>query len=179
MFEQILFALLAAGAVGTSALVVIPQTGKNPLYGALFLVLSFVFMAGLYVLLLAHLMAALQVLVYAGAIMVLFMFVIMLLNISDDELEAPPKTIAQGVGVLAVGAIIAKVALVLTPSAAAIERNMDPESINLALPANSDFGTTDAVGDMLFRQFLYPFELTSILLLVAVIGAVVLAKRTL
>jgi len=169
MLEWILFLALAGGAITSTILVIAPPTGRNPLYAALMLVVSFFFMAGLYVMLLAHLMAVLQVLVYAGAIMVLFMFVIMLLNLSDEELGKDRWTVGKSVGAAALGFIAVKVGLILSVSADKFEKSgIYPE-----------FGTTDSVGDLLFRQFLFPFEMTSILLLIAVIGAVVLAKRTL
>lgn len=169
MLEWILFLALAGGAITSTILVVAPPTGRNPLYAALMLVVSFFFMAGLYVMLLAHLMAVLQVLVYAGAIMVLFMFVIMLLNLSDEELGKDRWTIGKSVGAVALGFIVTKVGLILSMSADKFNKGaIDPT-----------FGTVDSVGDLLFRQFLFPFEMTSILLLIAVIGAVVLAKRTL
>lgn len=169
MIEQLFFLLLAAGTIATSLMVVWPRTGRNPVYAALALVVSFFFMSGLYVLLLAHLMAVLQILVYAGAIMVLFMFVVMLLNLSPEELGGERKTVAKLVGGAAATFIGVKLVLVVSGSAAALP----------AVEVKATFGTVEAIGDQLFRQFLMPFELTSILLLAAVIGAVILAKRTL
>ncbi|MFT7581433.1 MAG: NADH-quinone oxidoreductase subunit J [Myxococcota bacterium] len=170
-FEHILFWLVAAGAILTSLMVIMPPGGKNPLYGALALIVSFVFMSGLYVLLVAHMMAVVQVLVYAGAIMVLFTFVIMLLNLSDKELGEQRSTMTQWLGLGAMVAIGVKAVIIVDRSAEASTAN------DLTLPAG--FGTVEAVGDALFREYLFPFELASILLLVAVVGAVVLAKRTL
>ncbi len=168
-FEQIVFWLLAVGVLATSALVVLPPGGRNPLYGALLLIVSFFFVAGLYILLFAHTMAVLQILVYAGAIMVLFTFVIMLLNLSKKELGDESKTVAKGVGI--VGAIAFGVKSILLLESQTLHIPGKP------LPAN--FGSVDAVADTLFQNYLVPFELTGLLLLVAVIGAVVLAKRTL
>lgn len=172
LFEQIVFWLLAGGAILASALVVLPPGGNNPLYGALTLILSFFFVAALYVLLLAHTMAVLQILVYAGAIMVLFTFVIMLLNLSKKELGQETRTPAKAIGVLAVGAIAVKTVIVVETQAGLIA----PPSAQ-HLPAG--FGTVAAMGDTLFHNYLVPFELTGVLLLVAVVGAVILAKRTL
>lgn len=169
--EQIFFWLLALGATLTSILVVLPPGGKNPLYGALALILSFFFVAGLYVLLVAHLMAALQIMVYAGAIMVLFTFVIMLLNLSKRELGEESKTIAQGLGVAAMLVITVKAVLLVEASADGISKR------DMAL--DPGFGTVEAVGDLLFKEYLFPFELAAVLLLVAIVGAIVLAKRTL
>jgi NADH-quinone oxidoreductase subunit J len=168
-FEQILFWLLAVGAIVTSALVVLPPSGKNPLYGALLLIVSFFFVAGLYILLFAHTMAVLQILVYAGAIMVLFTFVIMLLNLTTRELGDEKRTIAKGLGVVGVGVIGVKTLLMLDGQAPAIAARPMPEG----------FGTVEAIADVLFQNYLISFELTGLLLLVAVIGAVILAKRSL
>jgi NADH-quinone oxidoreductase subunit J len=169
MIPQILFWLLAAGAIFASALVVLPAGARNPLYGALSLVLSFFFVAGLYVPLLAHTMAVLQILVYAGAIMVLFIFVIMLLNLSPAELGHERHTTAKWLGGAATIAIGVQLATAASRASGALETR----------PVSSDFGTIDAIGDALFRDYLVPFELTGVLLLVAVIGAVILAKRSL
>ncbi len=177
MFETILFWLLAAGAVVSAAMVVLPPVSRNPLFAALSLVISFFFMSGLYVLLLAHLMAVLQILVYAGAIMVLFLFVIMLLNLSDEELGKQTTTWPQLVGVCTLAFVVFQAVLVLASAPDSVLRG--GKGADALAPEMADFGTVEAVGDLLFRQFLFPFELTSILLLVAVIGAVVLAKRTL
>jgi NADH-quinone oxidoreductase subunit J len=150
-------------------LVVLPPGGRNPLYGALLLIVSFFFVAGLYILLFAHTMAILQILVYAGAIMVLFTFVIMLLNLSKKELGDETKTIAKGLGIVGATAFGAKTVLML-------------ESQTLHIPGQElpqGFGTVESIADSIFQTYLVPFELTGLLLLVAVIGAVVLAKRTL
>jgi len=169
-FLHIVFWLLAAGAIATSLMVVLPRR-RNPLYGALALIVSFVFVSGLYVLLVAHTIAVVQVLVYAGAIMVLFTFVIMLLNLGKRELAEESRTIAQGLGVLAVGFITVKAILFIDTSADSVGRG------DLTLPEG--FGSIEVLADHMFRDHLFPFELTSILLLVAIVGAVVLAKRTL
>jgi len=169
MLPQIIFWLLAAGAIIASAMVVLPVGARNPLYGALSLVVSFFFVAGIFVLLLAHTMAVLQILVYAGAIMVLFIFVIMLLNLSPSELGEEKKTVAKGIGAAAALLIGAK----LVTAVEASTKLPDPR------PLSANFGTLDAIGDALFRDYLVPFELTGVLLLVAVIGAVILAKRSL
>lgn len=168
-FEQIIFILLALGAIVTSALVVLPPSGKNPLYGALMLIVSFFFIAGLYVLLFAHTMAIFQILVYAGAIMVLFIFVIMLLNLSDEELTGEKRTWAKVIGVLGTVAILAKGLILLQGQAPAMEAKALPEA----------FGNIEPLADVLYQDYLIPFELTGLLLLVAIAGAIILAKRTL
>lgn len=168
-FEQIIFWLLAIGTIVTSALVVLPPGGRNPLYGALLLIVSFFFISALYVMLFAHTMAILQILVYAGAIMVLFTFVVMLLNLSKKELGDETKTVAKGLGIVAVVALGTKLVVMLESQTLNIQQQPLPEG----------FGGVDALAELLFHNYLVPFELTGILLLVAVIGAVVLAKRTL
>ena len=177
MFELILFWLFAVGAVGTASMVVLPPMTRNPVYAALSLVISFFFVAGLYVLLFAHLLAVLQILVYAGAIMVLFLFVIMLLNLEEGELGRQTTSWVQLAGAGAAVFIGVKAAILVTYSADNVPAGgVPPEALALS---TSDFGTVHRIGDTLFRQYLVPFELTGILLLVAVVGAVVLAKRRL
>jgi NADH-quinone oxidoreductase subunit J len=152
-------ALLSAGSVILS---------RNPISSAMGLVATFFFLAGLYVLLLAHTIAVLQVLVYTGAIMVLFLFVIMLLNLGEVRTERGSITLGKVAGALAAVGLFALLALVLTrvPAGAA------------GLPAAqlAQFGTLGALGRILYTQWLLPFEAVSLLLLVAIVGAVVVAK---
>ena len=168
MIEAVVFWILAAGTVLSALMVIVPPIGRNPVFGAMSLIGCFFCLAGLYVLLAAHLMAALQVIVYAGAIMVLFTFVIMLLNLTDAELGGPRYTTAKFVGVLCIGFVFAKVIKVIGEST---PKTMD------ALKGPESYGGVKAVGNVLLRDFLLPFELVSILLLVAVVGAVILAKK--
>ena len=156
-----LFALITIG--GAVAMV----TRRNAVTAVMFLVASFLGLAATYVLLYAHFIAVIQVLVYAGAIMVLFIFVIMLLNKEEEEPWA-----LRGV----VGKIIAGIALLyylirLLAVLWAVPTSV-PE-VRGALPA--DYGTTKAMADDLFGSYLFPFEAVSIVLLIAVIGALVLA----
>ena len=167
MAELVVFWFLATAAVLCALAVILPPFGRNPIHAAMSLIGCLFSLAGLYVLLAAHLLAALQVIVYAGAIMVLFTFVIMLLNLEDRELGEIRFTTAKWVGVAAVAMVFAKIVKVLgaaTPLVTAAQ-----------LPA--DFGGVKSVGRLLLQDFLLPFELVSILLLVAIVGAVILAKR--
>ena len=162
--ELVTFFVFAVPLVATALGVVI---AKNPVYAAMNLVAAFFFMAGIYVLLVAHLIAFMQILVYAGAVMVLFLFVIMLLSIGDEHLGKERKKAMQLVGVLGavgLGAVLWG-AIRAVPERAAVP--VDP----------SQFGTVKAVGRILFTQYLLPFEATSLLLLVAIVGAVVVAKE--
>jgi NADH-quinone oxidoreductase subunit J len=120
------------------------------------------------VLLVAHLIAFMQVLVYAGAVMVLFLFVIMLLSTGEEHLEPERHRLMQYVGVLGAGGLLAVLC-------AAILRVGDTGPGTLPDPER--FGTVKAVGAMLYTEFLLPFEVTSLLLLVAIVGAVVVAKE--
>jgi NADH-quinone oxidoreductase subunit J len=139
---------------------------RNPVNAAISLVVAFFFLAGIYVLLTAHLLAFLQVLVYAGAIMVLFLFVIMLLTTGDEYPARSRWKAMQALGVAGSLGVMSVVWLAI--------RDLGPLSMRLVPP---DFGTVKAVGRLLFTQYLLPFEATSLLLLVAIVGAVVVAKQ--
>jgi len=139
---------------------------RNPVYAAMSLVAAFFCMAGVYVLLTAHLIAFLQILVYAGAIMVLFLFVIMLLSLSDAELGLPRWTAMKWVGAAGAVGLLAVVWSAIRQAGQGPMRQVA-----------EDFGTVKAVGRLLFTQYLLPFEAASVLLLVAIVGAVVVAKQ--
>ena len=171
MIETVVFWLLATGVVLGATCVVLPPFGRNPVHGAVALIGTFFCLSGIYVLLAAHLLAALQVIVYAGAIMVLFTFVIMLLNLTDEELGSSRYTTPKVVGMAAIAFVFTKVVKVIStaaPKGAAVIPG--PDGID-------GYGGVEAVGMVLLRDFLLPFEMTSILLLVAIIGAMVLARR--
>jgi len=167
--EAILFYIFAAGVLGASAQVILR---RNPIYGAVSLVGAFFFLAGIYLLLSAPLIAILHVMVYAGAVMVLFVFVIMLLNLKEEELGEPKMTFWKGAGVVAViagtGILVWKALGPAYPGAPAID--------NAVRMAGAGFGGVKAVGRTLYLASVLPFELTSLLLLVAVVAAVVVAK---
>jgi NADH-quinone oxidoreductase subunit J len=157
-------ALALGGAIGMIS-------GRNPVASLLFLVLSFFSLAALYVLLGAHFIAATQVIVYAGAIMVLFLFVIMLLNLGHDYHADVRRGAWIVVGFVCTG--LMGWALSRTLRGPGVTENAAP-----AIEASvRELGAVGAIAQPLFRDFLVPFELTSILLLVAIIGAVLLAKR--
>ncbi len=169
---EAVFWFFAAVAVISAFLCI---TRRSPLASALWLVNTLFSLAAIFVLLDAHFIAAIQVLVYAGAIMVLFLFVIMLLNLG----RRGPSDMLGWVGrlvMLAVGALLAVELWVLT-------RMVPPEELRLPGQAMvrmaEEQGAVGVIAEPLFRDFLVPFELTSILLLAAIVGAVVLAKRRL
>lgn len=158
-----IFFLLAALAV-IGALSLILQ--KHPIHSALSLIVVMVALAGLYLLMGAEFVAAVQIIVYGGAIMVLFVFVIMLLNAGEEEHTNFSK-IAKFGGL--------PLALALTGLLAAA---MIHHGGSVANPANPDaLASTSSISMMLFSTFVYPFELTSFLILVAIMGALVLAQR--
>ncbi len=161
--EQVTFWIFAIPLLMTAAGVVI---ARNPVYAAMNLVAAFFFMAGIYVLLVAHLIAFMQILVYAGAVMVLFLFVIMLLSLGDEHLYRENHRAMQWVGGLATVVLVGVVAMAIAQVHA-----------RAGGPLGADFGTVKAVGRVLFTDFLLPFEATSLLLTVAIVGAVVVAKE--
>src|SRR5512138_2832315 len=162
MAEKILFFVFAVPLVLTAIGVL---ASRSPVYAAMNLVASFFCLAGIYVLLTAHLIAFMQVLVYAGAVMVLFLFVIMLLSIHEDFGVTKPRAMQWLGAVAALGLFGLLVAAVWNVGGGDLRH----------LPV--DFGTVKAVGNVLYTQYLLPFEATSLLLLVAIVGAVVVAKE--
>jgi NADH-quinone oxidoreductase subunit J len=163
----LLFIIFGGMAVGCALSMV---TQRNPLYSAISLIGVFVALAGLYLTLAAPFIAAVQIIVYAGAIMVLVVFVIMLLN-AEEEARRPYKLkflLPVAVGLATV--LIAETAFMLTVGGAA---RVDPSP-----PATSDVGLTMSVGTGLFTEYLLPFEVTSVLILMALVGAITLARRT-
>ncbi len=161
--SALLFFLFGGGAVILGLLVI---ALRNPVHSAVALVLNMFCIAALFAVEDAHFLAALQVLVYAGAIMVLILFVIMLLNLKDDELGAPRITATKLLG----GGAAATVAFMMVTAISAW--GAPPVS---ELP--KDFGTLTSIGRMIFSTYLLPFEVASILLLAAILGAVGIAKK--
>jgi NADH-quinone oxidoreductase subunit J len=162
--SEIWFYVLAALTVGSASGVIVL---RNPVHSALSLVMALFLVAVCFASLGAHLVAALQIIVYAGAVMVLFLFVIMLLNLGEDRTE-PARPLVR---VLAAGSVTIAAVLIAT----LLWKALPPLAEPAALPAG--FGTTKALARSLFNDYLVAFELTSLLLLVAVVGAVVLARR--
>ena len=160
----ILFLAFAALLVGCSLMVILH---RNPITSALFLVLAFCSLAGLYLLLQAEFLAMVQVIVYAGAIMVLFLFVIMYLNLKRDVEDAASHALRRVLG-WAVGVVLlAEGALYLGRRWALGATTSEPTAA---------VGNTLAVGQVLYSRYLFPFEITSILLTVAIVGAVFLGR---
>ena len=158
----IFFALAALAVIGSISLIV----QREPIHSALSLIVVMVALAGLYLLMGAEFVAAVQIIVYGGAIMVLFLFVIMLLNAGEEERTNFSK-LATFAGIPLALAVTGFIAAAIARSSA-------------SLPPTDPSGTltsTKTLSMLLFSDFVYPFELTSFLILVAILGAIVLAQR--
>ena len=164
--EKLFFYLVSFVAVMSGFLVV---RCKSPVHSALALVNTFFCLAVFYVMLYAPFMAAIQIMVYAGAIMVLILFVIMLLNLGADAQRKYTHGLVWG-AVCGLLTLIVTGFLVKRGSVTGMEGDITPEVVK-------SFGHTELIGKAIFTDFLLPFEITSILLLVAIIGAVILAKK--
>jgi NADH-quinone oxidoreductase subunit J len=166
---QIIFLILAALAVVAAASVVLQ---RNPIYSAISLIVTLCALAGLFLTLYAQFIAAIQVIVYAGAIMVLFVFVIMLLNVRTEEAKLDRqkylKWLAAPLFLALLGEVFSVVWSVSDPPAAVV---IGPAG------AAPEIGTTEAIGHAMFSSYLLPFEATSVLILMAMVGAMLLARR--
>lgn len=145
-------------------------TRKSAVPSALSLVLTFCFLAGIYLTLKAQFLAVIQVAVYAGAIMVLVLFVIMLLNLQKEKFAITSnwKTL---LGVLCVCLILAQIASVIILTQQKFPGQLSDQATEL--------GTVESVGTMLYQSYAFPFELASLVLIVSAVGAIVLAKKKL
>jgi NADH-quinone oxidoreductase subunit J len=166
--SQLLFVLFGAMALGCAVAMV---AQRNPLYSALSLVGVFVSLACLYLTLQAPFIAAIQVIVYAGAIMVLVVFVIMLLNVEEEVRRPVRLTYLIPVGVLLAAVLVGEAAFMLQLG------NSGPVGFTPAQTAGSDVGLTASIGTGMFTKYLLPFEVTSVLILMALVGAITLARQ--
>jgi len=162
MLNSLLFILFAGLAIGCAVAMV---AQRNPLYSAISLIGVFLSLSSLYLTLAAPFIAAVQVIVYAGAIMVLVVFVIMLLNVEAEERRRTRLAYLVPVAVVLAAVLIGEVAFILY--SVTVDR----------APGPSDIGLTRSIGVGLFTKYLLPFEITSILLLMALVGAMTLARR--
>ncbi len=163
--ELIAFFVLAVLAVASALIVV---THRNPVISALALGINLCTIAGFYLVLRAQFIALLQIIVYAGAILVLIVFVIMLLNLRDEARQRDSGSIQRWLGPILALAFAVILGRALLAGAG--------EGLS---PLRPGFGTVEALGRDLFTRFYYPFEVISLLLVVAMVGAVLLAKRRL
>ena len=163
-FELVAFLILAAAAVVSAILMI---TRRNPVTSALYLVFNFFIIAVLYLFLRAQFIAIIQITVYAGAIMVLFLFVIMLLNLGDDRLVKWKLTSGKSIAALLGIALLIETLYFVIGFLPASQIS----------PRSESMGTVESIGKALFSNYLFPFEMTSILLLAAIVGAILLAKK--
>ena len=164
--ESIFFIVVAAVAVLSSILVV---TCRNPINSALSLVMTFFCLATFYVMLDSPFMAATQVIVYAGAIMVLIVFVIMLLNVKAESGKRGAHAVLAGT-TIGVFSLFLTCWFLIKGSMTGVTGSMDAAQV-------VKYGHVELIGKALFTDFLFPFEITSLLLLAAIVGAVILAKK--
>ncbi len=160
--HEILFWVLTIMALSCALGVIL---SRNPVNSVLFLIATFFAISGHYVLINAQFLAVVNIIVYAGAIMVLFLFVIMLMNLNADT-EPQKNRLIQFAGVISGGALF----LVLIAA-------MRTSTVNILEPASTDIGLIKNLGRTLFTQFVLPFEISSVLFLSAMIGAVVIGKK--
>ena len=167
MLVQIVFYFLSAVLVGAAVMVI---TARNPVHAALFLVLAFFTSAGVWLLLEAEFLAIILVLVYVGAVMVLFLFVVMMLDINLAPLrEGFIRYLPVGIAVAAI--VVVELALVIGVSDFGFDSMPQPP----AHPA--DYSNTREMGELLYTVYVYPFELAAAILLVAIVAAIALTMR--
>jgi NADH-quinone oxidoreductase subunit J len=164
--QDALFYFFAASTLICALMVIGNPFSRNPVTSAMFLVLTIASLAGLFVLLHAFFLAAVQVLIYAGAVMVLFLFVIMLLDLNAEERRKVNKFGICG-GLVCVVAILGIILASIARTPLDVHENSPLE------------GGTVLLGNLLFKQYLLPFEIVSLLLLVAMVGVVLLSKKDL
>jgi NADH-quinone oxidoreductase subunit J len=159
------FAIIMGGLTIGSALMVI--ISKNPVKSVLFLVLTFFFISGNYILMNAQFIAAVNIIVYAGAIMVLFLFVLMLLNLSKEN--EPKNSVFVKFAALVAGGILFTVLIAALKDGLVIAAATVDQSDSIGLVEN--------LGQILFTKYILPFEISSVLFIAAMVGAVLLGKR--
>ena len=172
MLDAFAFYILAALILVLGVLVI---TAKSAVHSVLFLVLNFLFVAALYITLNAEFLAVIQILVYAGGIVVLYLFVVMLVNLKRaPEQHTDPRRLGV-IGMLLAGVVLIELVAIAYVSS----RQVAPPVASAAreIPGAVQRGNTEELGWVLYTDYLIPFELASMLLLVAMIGAIVLAKR--
>lgn len=149
---------------------------RNPIYSVVALLVMFFHVAGLFVSLNAEFLAAVQIIVYAGAILVLYLFVVMLLNLKRDDSYQRQVGLGVGLGLLALAEVLYLVATSKAPEVFPI-RTVPQMAVAGEAVAPVTLGNTEAIGKLLYTKYLFPFEVASLILLVAMIGAIVLAKK--
>ncbi|MBM3185545.1 MAG: NADH-quinone oxidoreductase subunit J [Bacteroidetes bacterium] len=164
MTLQLLAIILGSLTIGSALMVVL---SKHPIRSVIYLVITFFFISSLYILMNAEFLAIVNIIVYAGAIMVLFLFVLMLLNL-NKQAEPTTSLFSKLTGVLAAGALFSVLIAALKDSLV-LGKNY--------VPSNPNVGLVENLGNLLFSKYVVPFEVSSILFIAAMVGAVLLAKR--
>ncbi len=167
VFRWIVFAAASIISIFCSVMMV---TRRNPIHSALWLIVTFFSLAVIYLTLQAQFIAIAQVIVYAGAIMMLIVFVIMIIQLEVEGLQRPRLSGAKIIGGFITVILFLEIAAILMAF-----KGSAAKASPSAIPA--DMGTVASVGTALYGKFLFPFEVASILLLIGVVGAVVLARR--
>jgi NADH-quinone oxidoreductase subunit J len=170
MGEAIAFYVISALILGFAVLVI---STRNTVHAVLFLVLNFLAVAALYVLLTAQFLAVIQVLVYAGGIVVLYLFVVMLVNLKrpPEDHSAPQRR--SWVGFALAALVLVELGAIISYGAVATPGAADAQNSDMAI------NNVERIGMLLYTDYLIPFEVASMLLLVAMVGAIILAKREL
>jgi NADH:ubiquinone oxidoreductase subunit 6 (subunit J) len=166
-FEQLLFFVAGIGAIAGALGVVLL---RNPFFSVLALVAHLISLAVLFLLLTAAFLAAAQVVVYAGAVMVLYVFVVAYVGGQDEELRPPVRGLVGTFGPLFAHVLLIELTIAVVGSSLAA---LDSKGADVG----ADFGSPGGIGELLLTKFLLPFEAASFLLLIAAVGAVVLARR--
>jgi NADH-quinone oxidoreductase subunit J len=167
---ELLFFLVLAGICIAAAVNVLVQ--RQPIHAALSLIVAFISLAGIYIQMQAEFIAIMQIVVYTGAIMVLFVFVIMLLNVRPEQRAPEQVSLVKYLGIPLTFLLVTQVSLT-------IFNPFVNQNIQIDDSSSSLITSTQAIGRLLFTDYALPFELTSILLLVAIVGAILLAKKEL
>src|SRR5258706_4559430 len=165
-FETVFFFLIVALAVASALMMI---TRRNPVKGVLSLIVNFFCLAVLYLMLQAQFIAIIQILVYAGAIMVLFLFVIMLLNLGDESLLRERQSYRKMIAYILGATVLLEIIIGLRLPSGNGATSLHPDAAHL--------GTVEFIGRSLYTDYLLPFEVTSFLLLAAMVGVIVLAKK--
>ena len=163
--DQIIFFIVAAIAVASAVSFVF---NKNPMYAILSLIVTMFSIAGLYILLNAQFLGIVQVIVYAGAIMVLFLYILMMLNLNKGD-ESKKQNITKFIGVFAAGILLIGI----------LGAFKGLNATTFGTGADSSIGLTKNLGRLLFNEYVLPFELASILILAGIVGAVLIGKKDL
>jgi len=162
---EIMFWVLSVLALGSALMVI---SAKSPVHSVLWLVVTFFAISGHYILMNAQFLAIVNIIVYAGAIMVLFLFVVMLMNL-NDSIEPQKNRLVQFAGIISGGCLFLLITAAITKTA---------DSTSLVQMKDGDYGLIKNLGKVLFNDYVIPFEISSVLFLSAMIGAVLVGKKT-